>query len=142
MDLLWNIKLEEMLGDLTVAMFLMLLAASFAVAILMVLLPLIELAFEKKPLTRAHAQLLAQDDSWRAGRPWLLLRTSFLLRLMSGLPLAQRRHLTLVQDSHQFSDSRHRTPLIKRVASAETRASLIERDKAPPSQASTPSNAA
>jgi hypothetical protein len=142
MDFLWHIKLEEMLGDLIVAMFLMLLAASFAVVILMVLLPLIELAFEKKPLSRAHAHLLAQDESWRAGRPWLLLRISFLLQLTSGLPLAQRRHLTLVQDGHQFFDSRHRTPLIKRVATAQTRASLIECDKAPPSQASTPSNAA
>ena len=50
MDLLWHIKLGEMLGDLTVAIFLMLLAASFAVVSLMVLLPLIDLAFEKRPV--------------------------------------------------------------------------------------------
>src|SRR5262245_61347778 len=113
MDLLWHIKVEEMLGDLTVAMFLMLLAASLAVASLMVLLPLIDLAFEKKPVTRSHNDLLAQDDSWRAGRPWLLLRSTLLLQLMSGLPHVRRRHLTLVHDSDLFPESRHRTPLIK-----------------------------
>jgi hypothetical protein len=141
MDLVWHINLEEMLGDLIVTTFLILLAASVAVVSLMVLLPLIDLALENKPATRPRDDI-AYDESWRAGRPWLLLRTSFLRQLMSGLPHAQRKHLTLVHDSELFPESRHRTPLIKRVATGQTDTSLIERDKAPPSQASTPSNAA
>ena len=48
MDLFGQIKWEETLGDLMVATFLILLAASIAVACLMVLLPLIDLAFKKK----------------------------------------------------------------------------------------------
>ena len=143
MDLLWHIKLGEMLGDLTVAIFLMLLAASFAVVSLMVLLPLIDLAFEKRPVIWPHNDLIAQDESWRAGRPCLLLRSNFLLQLMSGLPHAQRRHLTLVHDRDQFPDSRHRTPLINKRANTQTDTSLIVPDKrALPNQTSTPKNAA
>ena len=64
MDLLRHIKLGEMLGDLTVAIFLMLLAASFAVVSLMVLLPLIDLAFEKAPYLSFHLNL-AQPEIGR-----------------------------------------------------------------------------
>jgi hypothetical protein len=48
MDLLWHINFVEMLGDLTVATFLILLAASVVIVGCMVLLPLIDLAFEMK----------------------------------------------------------------------------------------------
>jgi hypothetical protein len=144
MGLLWHINLEEMLGDQTVTTFLILVAASGAVISLMVLLPLIDLAFKKKPVTRPHNDLIAHDESWRAGQPWLLLRSTFLRQLISGLPHAQRRHLTLVHDSDLFPEPRHRTPLIKRAnTGTETDTSLIVPDKgARPNQASTPSNAA
>ena len=73
MDLFGQIKWEETLGDLMVATFLILLAASTAVACLMVLLPLIDLAFKKK------AKLApAQVEPWHPGPPWLALRSNFL----------------------------------------------------------------
>jgi hypothetical protein len=83
MDLLWHINLGEMLGDLAVAMFLILLAASVAVVSLMVLFPLIDFAFEKKvkPTTeepRHHNGLTTHDEPWQTGRPWLDLRSDFL----------------------------------------------------------------
>jgi len=135
MDLIWHINLEEMLSDLIVTTFLILLAASVAVVSLMVLLPLIDLAFENK----RPRNDFAYDESWRAGRPWLVLRSNFLQQL---IPLAQRKHLTLVHDSDQFPESRHRTPLIKRAnPGTQTNTSLIEPDiEALPNQA--PSNAA
>jgi hypothetical protein len=116
MDFLSHINLGEMLGDLTVTTFLILLAASIVVVVSMVMFPLIDLAFEKKVdrRLRQHEDLMLYDDSWRTGRPWLVLRAKFLRQLMSGLPPAQRRHVTLVHDSDQFPQSRHRTPLIKR----------------------------
>ena len=51
MELFGQIKWEETLGDLMVATFLILLAASTAVTCLMVLLPLIDLAFKKKVIS-------------------------------------------------------------------------------------------
>jgi len=83
MDLLWHINLEEMLGDLMVTTFLILLAASVEVVSLMVLLPLIDFAFEKKvkPTTeepRHHDGLTTQDEPWQTRRPWLDLRSDFL----------------------------------------------------------------
>jgi hypothetical protein len=83
MDLLWHINLEEMLGDLTVTTFLILLAASVAVVSLMVLFPLIDFAFERKarPTTeepRHHDGLTTRDEHWQTGRPWLDLRSDFL----------------------------------------------------------------
>ena len=131
---LWHINIEEMLSDLTVAAFLILLPASIVVVSTMVLFPLIDVAFEKKRVTRP----LAHDESWRAGRPWLQLRSDFLRQLMSGLPNVQRKHLTLVHDSDQ---SRHRTPLIKQ-RKAATQTNLIVEEEARTNQASTPSNAA
>jgi len=83
MDLLWHINLEEMLGDLTVATFLILLAASVEVVSLMVLFPLIDFAFEKKVKPtmeepRHHDGLATHDEPWQTGRPWLDLRSDFL----------------------------------------------------------------
>jgi len=136
MDFLSHINLGEMLGDLTVTAFLILLPASVVVVSTMVLFPLIDLAFEKKPVRPDN--LIAHDESWRAGQPWLLLRSNFLRQLMSGLPNVQRKHLTLVHDSDQ---SRHRTPLIKQ-RKAATQTNLIVEEEARTNQASTPSNAA
>src|SRR5262249_360938 len=112
MDFISHINLGEMLGDLTVTAFLILLAASIVVVSTMVLFPLIDLAFEKKGVTRPNSDLVDYDESWRAGHPWLLLRSNFLQQLMSDLPQVQRKHLTLVHDSDQ---SHHVTPLIKRL---------------------------
>ena len=143
MDSVWHINVEEMLSGLAAATFLILLASSFAVVSLMVLLPLVDLAFKKKPVTPPHKNLIVQDDSWQAGRPWLLLRSNFLMELMRGLLAPeQRRHLTLVHDVDQFSEARHRTLLIKRAAKGpHTDASLIV-PGATPNQPSKPSNAA
>jgi len=136
MDFFSHINLGEMLGDLTVTAFLILLPASIVVVSTMVLFPLIDLAFEKKRATRP----LAYDESWREGRPWLQLRSDFLRQLMSGLPQVQRKHLTLVHDSDQ---SHHLTPLIKRrKAATQTNPNLIMEEDARTNQASTPSNAA
>ena len=48
MDLFGQISWEEMFGDLMVTTFLILLAASIVVVCLMVVFPLIDLAFKKK----------------------------------------------------------------------------------------------
>lgn len=91
MDLFWQINWEEMLGDLMVTTFLILLATSIVVVCLMVMFPLIDLAFKKKAnpapaqvepwhrdgLTAHHAQL--------SGPPWLAMRSNFLR------PAAQER---------------------------------------------------
>jgi hypothetical protein len=83
MDLFGQIVWEEMLGDLMVATFLILLAASIAVACLMVTLPLIDLAFKKKvefPPRPAQVETWRQDELTRAylsGRPWLAMRSDF-----------------------------------------------------------------
>ena len=62
MDLFGQIRWEEMLGDLMVTTFLILLAASIVVVCLMVMFPLIDLAFKKKakPVPR-----LAQVETWQ-----------------------------------------------------------------------------
>ena len=83
MDGFSQIKWEEMLGDLMVTTFLILLAASIAVVCLMVMLPLIDLAFKKKvnlPPRPAQVETWQQDELTRAhlsGRPWLALRSDF-----------------------------------------------------------------
>jgi hypothetical protein len=82
-DFLWHINVEEMLGDLTVTTFLILLAASAAVVSLMVLLPLVDLAFDKKVKSRIieprhHDALSEHHELWQTGRPWLDLRSDFL----------------------------------------------------------------
>jgi hypothetical protein len=90
MDLFWQINWQEMLGDLMVTTFLILLAASIVVVCLMVMFPLIDLAFKKKAKpapaqvepwhhdgTAHHAQLSVP--------PWLAMRSNFLR------PAAQER---------------------------------------------------
>jgi hypothetical protein len=145
MDLLWHINLQEMLGDLTVTAFLILLAASVAVVSLMVLLPLIDLAFEKKkvePTIRQHDDLTAHDASWQTGPPWLILRSNFLRQLMSDLP-PRRGHLTLVHGSGQFPEPHHWTSLMKRTKTAtQKNTTLIVPDKEARPDSSKPSNAA
>jgi hypothetical protein len=83
MDFLWQINWEEMLGDLIVTTFLIMLAASVAVVSLMVLLPLIDFAFKKKVKPtieepRHHDGLTTHDEPWQTGRSWLDLRPDFL----------------------------------------------------------------
>ena len=82
MDFLWQINLEDMLGGLTVATFVILLASSVVVVSSMVLFPLIDLALEKqvKPTTeepRKRDGLATHDQPWQIGRPWLQLRSDF-----------------------------------------------------------------
>ena len=84
MDLLWQIDYGEMLGDLMVTTFLILLAASIVVVCLMVMFPLIDLAFKKKakPAPRPAQIETGQHDGLThaqlSGRPWLALRSDFL----------------------------------------------------------------
>ena len=101
MDLFGQINWEEMLGDLMVATFLILLAASIAVVCLMVMFPLIDLAFKKKakPAPRpAQVETWQQDELTHAqlsGRPWLALRSDFLRPdavPLSPLPLVRMAH--------------------------------------------------
>jgi hypothetical protein len=84
MDFFWQINWEEMLGDLMVTTFLILLAASIVVVCLMVMFPLIDLAFKKKA---KPAPRPTQVETWQhdglthaqlSGRPWLALRSDFL----------------------------------------------------------------
>jgi hypothetical protein len=90
MDVLWQINYGEMLSGLMVTTFLILLAASVAVVCLMVMLPLIDLAFKKKATP-------AQVETWQPGLPWLALRSDFLRpaavphpQLMSYSPALER----------------------------------------------------
>ena len=83
MELLWHINVKEMLGDLTVTTFLILLAASVVVVGSMIMFPLIDLAFEKKveptiEEPRHHEDLTAQDELWQTGRPWFAPRSGSL----------------------------------------------------------------
>jgi hypothetical protein len=85
MELLWHINVKEMLGDLTVTTFLILLAASVVVVGSMVLFPLIDLAFEKKVKatveeSRHRDVLTAHDEPWQIGRPWFAPRSDSLRR--------------------------------------------------------------
>jgi hypothetical protein len=127
MDLLWHVDLGEMLGDLTVTTFLILLAASVVVVSLMVLFPLIDLAFEKnvKPTTaepRHHDTLTAHYELWQTGRSWLDLRSDFLRpdavprsQLMSG-PTAKPAGVDTLRlySSAAAGALNHTTSLIKR----------------------------
>jgi hypothetical protein len=118
MHLFGQINWEEMLGDLMVTTFLILLAASIAVVCLMVMFPLIDLAFKKKAkpaparvepwhrdgLTAHHAQL--------SGPPWLAMRSNFLR------PAAQERAALnpIGMAHHALADPPHEriTPFISR----------------------------
>ena len=108
MDLFGQISWEEMLGDLMVTTFLILLAASIVVVCLMVMFPLIDLAFKKKAKSVSR---LAQVGTWQhdalthtqfSGRPWLALRSDFsradTVRL-SPLPLVRIAHLAVAHPS-------------------------------------------
>src|SRR4029077_15037974 len=84
MDLFWQINWEEMLGDLMVTTFVILLAASIVVICLMVMFPLIDLAFKEKAkpapaqLERAHYDRLSAHPAQLSGLPWLAMRSNFL----------------------------------------------------------------
>jgi hypothetical protein len=81
---LWQINYGEMLSDLMVTTFLILLAASVVVVCLMVMLPLIDLAFKKKAKSGPpqvetwHHDGLAAHLAQLSGPPWLALRSAFL----------------------------------------------------------------
>ena len=62
MDLFGQISWEEMFGDLMVTTFFILLAASIVVVCLMVMFPLIDLAFKKKAKSVPR---LAQVGTWQ-----------------------------------------------------------------------------
>jgi hypothetical protein len=132
MYVLGHINLEEMLGDLTVTTFVILLAASIAVVSLMVLFSLIALAFEKKvkPTKDArawdHDTLTAHDELWQTRRPWLALRSDFLRpdavthsQLMSD-PTTKCAGVGTLRlfSSLGAAAPNHTTPLIKRTNTA------------------------
>ena len=85
MDLFWHINPVEMLSDLMVTTFLILLAASVVVVASMFMFPLIDLAFKKKGKTapkdtepRHHDGLTAYHAPRQlSGAPWLALRSDF-----------------------------------------------------------------
>ena len=100
MDLFGQIGWEEMLDDLMVTTFFILLAASIVVVCLMVMFPLIDLAFKKKA---KPAPRPAQVETWQhdaltqaqlSGRPWLALRSDFSrpAARLSPLPLVRMAH--------------------------------------------------
>jgi hypothetical protein len=115
MDVLWQINYGEMLSGLMVTTFLILLAASVAVVCLMVILPLIDLAFKKKAKP-APAQVetwnhddLAAHPAQLSGPPWLALRTDFLRGAVLHSPLVRMVHHALAHPPLE-----HITPLIDR----------------------------
>jgi hypothetical protein len=75
MDFLWQISWEEMLGDLIVTSFVILLPASIVVVCLMVMFPLIDLAFKNK--SKSTPRPAQVETSQFSGRPWLALRKDF-----------------------------------------------------------------
>ena len=129
MDLLGHINLEEMLGDLTVTAFLILLATSVVVVSSMVLFPLIDLAFEKvKPKTeepRHYEGLTTHDEPWQTGRPWLLLRMHLLRPEAVPNPSTERAGIATLRlfSSAAAGALNDTTPLVKRTNTA------IQRDR-------------
>ena len=117
MELFGQINWEEMLGDLMVATFLILLAASIAVVCLTVMFSLIDLAFKKKAKPApAQVKPWQQDELTRAqlsGRPWLALRSDF--PRPDAVPLPP---LPLVRMSHRpverITPLKVRSPVTKR----------------------------
>jgi hypothetical protein len=101
MDLLWQIDYGEMFSGLGATTFIILLAASMVVVCLMVMLPLIDLAFERKakpalrPVRVETGQLDSLTDAQLSGRPWLALRSDFSRADSAGLcslPLVRMAH--------------------------------------------------
>jgi hypothetical protein len=145
MDLPSHINLGEMLGDLTVATFLILLPASVVVVGLMVMLPLLDLAFGKKVKPRSRYDGLSSDDAaWQAGRPWLMLRSIFLPQRMSNLRARGRGRITPLRGRDQFPEPQHWTSLIKRTRTATLKDTtlIVADNEAIPDRASKHSNAA
>ena len=115
MDLIGQIDWVEMLGDLMVAAFLILLAASIVVACLMVMFPLIDLAFKKKA---KPAPRPSQVETWQHdGQPWLALnhptsermtplidRSKVPARSLQGFPLILDHKGTLADARFEISN--------------------------------------
>jgi hypothetical protein len=118
MGFLQQICLAEMLGDLTVTTFLILLTASVVVVGLMALFPLVDLAFEK-PTTgelRHHDLLDAGGEFWQNGRAWLDLRSDFLPSPAAKDPTAE--HADVVTLRLFDSAAAHTSSLITRPTTA------------------------
>jgi hypothetical protein len=115
MDVLLQINHGEMLSGLMVTTFLILLAASVAVVCLMVMLPLIDLAFKKKAKPASaqvetwHHDDLASHQAQLSGPPWLALRMNFLRGAVLHSPLVGMAHHALAHPPLE-----HITPLIDR----------------------------
>jgi hypothetical protein len=116
MQVLWQINLREMLGDLSVATFLILLAASTVVVGSMIVFPLVDLAFEKKvePPSPNHNKIAQHDPGWLARRPWLALRSAASHSQPSDSLDGQVERATLPHLAGKFSEPLYRTPLVKR----------------------------
>ena len=132
MDFLWHINWQEMLGDLIVTMFLILVDASIVVVVLMGLFPLCDLAFKGERRTndktysgspkvkpRHHDGLRAP---WQvSGRSWLAMRSDFSLPdSVPALSLSERnfpaRIAYLSDHSSVSGPGNHRTILVKQNA--------------------------
>lgn len=137
MDLLWHVNWQEMLGDLIVTSFLVLLDASIVVVVLMGLWPLCEFKFKRKqtrnyfrsPPPWHHDGLRAH---WQfSGRSWLAMRSDF--SLPDVMPLlsegkAPARIVYLSDHRSVSSPGNHRTILVKQSANrigASVRAAIL-----------------
>ena len=124
MDSAWQINLEAMLSGLTVAIFLILLAASVAVVSLMVLLRLTDLAFEKR-FTAGPEQstgLAAHDEPWHTGRPWLHLRRGDAIPDAQGYLTLNGQGLGRLRVLRSLSEAlNHTTSLVERTNAATQR---------------------
>ena len=113
MDLFGQINWEEMLGDLMVTTFLILLATSIVVVCLIVILPLIDLAFKEKAKPTPRP---SQVETWQYdGRHWLALnhrehitplidRSKVPARTLNGSPLILDHKGTLADARFEISN--------------------------------------
>jgi len=141
MDILGHMRLEELVGDLTVTAFLILLAASIVVVSSMVVSSLIEVAFQKKSkAVGPHRATLGRGDAdWLTRNPWLALRANISQR--EPLNHSGFGRGTVVLVAEQFSEAKYWTPLIKHTESAIRAVAMKERYLASQTSTSTTSTA-
>jgi hypothetical protein len=113
MDVLGDIRLAELVGDLTVATFLILLAASVVMVSSMIITRLIDVAFKKKSESRdGHRATQSRGEGdWLTKRPWLAMRANTSQRELLNYSGFGRGKV--VQAAEQFSEAKYWTPLIK-----------------------------
>jgi hypothetical protein len=126
MDSAWQINVEAMLSGLTVAIFLILLAASVAAVSLMVLLRLTDLAFEKRFTAGPEQSGLragpALDERWHTGRPWLHLRRGDAIPDAQGYLTLNGQGLGTLRVLRSLSEAlNHTTSLFERTNAATQR---------------------